>query len=303
MRIWYIHTLAPYAHERNRYRWKTIRDCYEADGHSFALFNLHSRSELRAFERSNLAADIAFVCDWETAEKLAKSRTDISKRAKFRAYITGGGWRRPEWVARGLKGISLIRPHAVFLSHRVLLDEYREAHKNVHYVGLGFDPNVFYPAEDKGEASGIVFCGNPAMGRLRRLKLMAEKFAPNRVEWRQGLSHAEYADFLRSGLIGWNQIASGPRFGQSCNLRVWEVLGSGILLLCSWSRHVADILMDGLHAVFWKNDDELVEKARYYMRYNAIREWIAKQGYELAIEKHTWRHRALEYQEIIEASL
>lgn len=296
MKVWYLHTLAPQGHERNRYRWRAIRDCYEAAGHSFTLFNLYSRSELRAFERSNLAADVAFVCDFDTAETLAKSRTDITRRAKFRAYFTGGGWRRPAWVARGLRGVELVQPHVVFLSHRVLLDDYHKVHENVHYVGLGFDPNVFHPAEDKGE--GIVFCGNPAMGRESRLRML-KATAPQRVVWKQGLSHAEYAAFLRSGLIGWNQIAGGPAFGKSCNLRTWEVLGSRILHLCSWSRDVEYHLEDREHVVFWRDNKEMVALAQYFLEHPARAAAIAWRGHELAVAKHTWAHRAEEYAEII----
>jgi len=294
MRFWYIHCLDKNAHERNDYRWKALKKAIEADGGDFRLFNLRRPPDLRALERGNDVADVVIVCDFHSAEILAKSRTDITQRAKFRAYITGAGWRREDWITRGLKGLKIVKPNVVFLSHRVLLDRFAKHHKNVHHVGLGFDPKVFYPAEDKG--SGIVFCGNPAMGREKRLRMLKREL-PYRVEWKQGLSHAEMADFLRSGLIGWNQIARGPEFGRSCNLRTWETLGCRILFLCSWSKDVP--LEDGKECVFWHNDKEMVELARYFLEHPARAAAIAWRGYEEAVAKHTWDHRAQEYLEII----
>jgi hypothetical protein len=297
MKIWYIHNLAPHAHERNNYRWKAIRDNWA--GHEFELINLYSKEELRRFERSNSRADVAFICDFHSAEKLANSRMDVVKHMGFRAYITGAGWRRPEWVKRGLEGIDKIKPQVVFLSHRPLMQTFKEKFWRTHYVGLGFDPNVFCQKEIEKTRS-VVLCGNTAMGRLRRLELMAKKF--NGVEWRNGMGHAEMADFLRSGLIGWNQIANGPEARISCNLRTYEVLGCELFLLCSKSRHL-DFLEDGKHYVSWSSDADLLDKVRYYLRCPDRRVAIAKAGCQYAHENFTWAHRAQEYQEIIEGIL
>lgn len=303
VKAWYIHSLAPHAHERNNYRWKAIRDNWEADGHDFELINLHSKNELRRFERANSSADVAFICDFHSANKLADSRTDITKRTGFRAYITGAGWRRPTWIQWGIAGIDKVKPHVVFLSHKPLMDTFKEVFWRTYYVGLGFDPKIFHPGERKpfeGAVRSIVFCGNTAMGRLRRLELLAESF--HGAEWRSGMGHAEMADFLRSGLIGWNQIARGPEAGVSCNLRTYEVLGCGLLLLCSKSQHM-DFLEAGKHYVSWSSDDDLIDKAGYYLRRPDRRGVIAQDGCREAHRNFTWHFRAKEYREIIERFL
>jgi glycosyltransferase involved in cell wall biosynthesis len=281
-----------------------VKKSWEDDGHEFQSFNLRERRDLRALERGNETADVAFICGWDSAEILKGSRMELH-RAKFRAYITGEGWRRSEWQRRGLQGIVDMKPRVVFLSHRPHMDRYKKAHKRVFYVGLGFSPEIFNPGGSRDfrgrDDRGIVFCGNLAMGRERRLKLLSKKF-PGRVEWRTGLSHSEMASFLRSAKIGWNQIAKGPKNGVSCNLRVYEILGCGAMMLCSRSRHV-DFLEDGTHCVFWDNDEDMVKKADHYLSRDEKRERIARQGHEKAMANYTWDHRAREYKGIIERFL
>lgn len=304
MKVWYIHTLAPYAHERNNYRWRAIEKLCKDSGFDFQLWNLHSKGQHRRLERGNHSADVTFVCDFEAADTLLHSRLD-PKRMGFMAHITGAGWRRSVWIERALRATIALKPNVVFLSHQVHLARFNEVCKTF-YVGLGFDPNVFHPTLDgklglfEGTSRDIVFCGNPAMGRLQRLELLAKHIGPRKIEWKQGLSHAEMADFLRSGKIGWNQIGKGPETdGVSCNLRTWEVLGCGIMLLCSKSKHLTDILKQREHCVFWKDDRDMLDKASYYLRNDGKREKIARQGYEEALKKHTWQNRAQEYFEII----
>ncbi len=304
MRIWYIHTLAPWAHERNNYRWRAIEKYCRDNKFDFQLWNLFHKGQHRKLERENHSADVTFVCDFETADTLLQSRLDF-KRMGFVAHITGAGWRRSAWTERALRVTARLKPNVVFLSHQVHLKRFNGVCKTF-YVGLGFDPNVFHPTPDgkpglfKGTSRDIVFCGNPAMGRQRRLELLAKHIGPRRIEWRQGLSHTDMAEFLRSGTIGWNQIGKGPIIdGVSCNLRTLEVMGCKIMLLCSKSRHLTDIFEHQKHCVFWENDRDLLDKASYYLRNDDKRKRIARQGYEEALKKHTWGVRAREYFEII----
>lgn len=306
MKVWYIHTLAPYAHERNNYRWRAIERYCQDNGFDFQLWNLFYKGQHRRLERENHSADVTFVCDFDTADKLIQSRLDF-RRMGFVAHITGAGWRRSTWTERALCVTAALKPNVVFLSHRVHLARFNEIQKTF-YVGLGFDPNIFHPTPDgkpglfKEVSRDIVFCGNPAMGRLRRLELLAKHVGPRRIEWRQGLSHADMADFLRSGTIGWNQIGKGPTDGVSCNLRVYEELGCKLMLLCSRSKHL-DFLENGKHYVAWGSDEEMVDKARYYLSHPIERAYIAEQGWVEAVSKHTWVHRAKEYLEIVKGQM
>ena len=44
----------------------------------------------------------------------------------------------------------------------------------------------------------------------------------------------------------------------------------------------------------------MLDKARHYLLHDAEREAIAQRGYQEAVKRHTWRHRALEYKKLVE---
>jgi hypothetical protein len=267
-------------------------------GHKAAILNVAGPTHAQAIKGKNATCDVAFINNFQTVDACEREGLDIIKRSRFRVLITGGGWRRQDWIRKSIKAVDKVKPHLVCLTHIPHYDKFREIHKKVFHVGLGFDPTVFYPDWER-ERRGIVFCGDPGMGRERRLKLLAKKLS-GQVHWTSSLTHPQMAEYHRNGAIGWNQIGRGPEDRVSCNLRVWEVIGSGLLLLCSRSKHVP--LKDGVHYVAWDGDKDMLEKAGYYLDHPDEREAIARQGWEESAN-HTWRHRALEYKELVEGHL
>jgi len=297
MIVWYIHALPRGTHERNLYLHKEIAKSWSDDGHKVAILDLSGPMHARSVKAKNAKCDVAFIANFKTVDALEREGLDIVKRARFRVLITGGGWRRPKWVRWSLEAVARIKAHLVCLTHRVHEGEFKKVHKRVFHVGLGFDPAVFYPDWDY-EKRNIVFCGDKGMGRKRRLKLLRKTF-PDRTTFDLScrLSHARMAEHMRQGAIGWNQIGRGPKDGVSCNLRVWESISSGLFLLCSRSKHVP--LKDGVHYVAWDSDEDMLDKARYYLDHPDEREAIARQGWQESAN-HTWRHRALEYKKLVE---
>jgi hypothetical protein len=298
MIIWYIHALPRGTHERNLYLHKEIAKSWREDGHKVAVLDLSGPMHGRAVKAKNAKCDVAFIANFKTVDALEREGLDIIKRTRFRVLITGGGWRRPDWIRRSLKAVDKVKANLVCLTHMSHYGKFKKVHRKVFHVGLGFDPTIFYP-DWKRERRGIVFCGDLGMGRKRRLKLLAKKF-PKQVDWVSLLTHSQMAEYHRNGAIGWNQIGRGPEDGVSCNLRVWETIGSGLFLLCSRSKHVP--LKDGIHYMAWDSDEDMLDKAKYYLDHPDEREAIARQGWEESAN-HTWRHRALEYKELVEKYL
>jgi len=268
-------------------------------GHKVAILNLDGPTHVQAIKKKNATCDVAFINNFQTVDACEKEGLDVIKRSKFRVLITGGGWRWPDWVRDSIRAVGRTKADLVCLTHMPHYDKFKEAHKKVEHVGLGFDPAVFYPDWDRPKRN-IVFCGNPAMGRQQRLDMLAKKL-PTHWDLAARTTHPELAEYLRGGAIGWNQIGRGPEDGVSCNLRVWEVVGSGLFMLCNRSKHVP--LKDGEHYMAWDSDKDMMDKARYYLKHDKEREAIARQGYEEAVKRHTWRHRALEYKALIEKYL
>ena len=293
--VWYFHYAQPDWHERNLYLWKEVAKSWE--GHNFELINLYERGAARRLERSGNSADIAYITNFQCSDVLERSVLDITKKAKFRLFITGGGWRRPDWVKRSLEGVKAIKADLVCLTHLPHEDKFKKIHSRVHHVGLGFDPKVFYPAPNEERFLSMVFCGNPAMGRRKNLERLIDTWGLRIIDFRQGLTHAQMSAYLRHARIGWNQI--GRMDGVSCNLRVWEILGCGTLLFCNQSKHVP--LKDGVHYIAWKDPDDMMKKAKYWLApaNEEERAAIALNGLNEALKKHTWAHRAQEYKSLI----
>lgn len=263
-----------------------------------AILNVDGPTHAQAIQKKNATCDVAFVNNFQTVDACEKEGLNIVKRAKFRVLITGGGWRRMDWVRKSVQAVDRIKADLVCLTHMPHYDKFKKVHKKVFHVGLGFDPTVFYPDWER-PGKGIVFCGDPGMGRERRLRLLAKKF-PGQVHWTSLRTHPRMAEYHRGGAIGWNQIGRGPEDGVSCNLRIWEVIGSGLFLLCSRSKHTP--LKDGVHYVAWDSDNDMLDKAKYYLDHPDKREAIARQGWQESAH-HTWQHRALEYKALVEKHL
>jgi hypothetical protein len=298
MRVWYIHEAKRGWHERNLYLCEEVRQVWQEAGHKCAIINVSGPTHAQAIENKNATCDVAYVHNFQTVDAMKRVGLDIIKRSRFRVYITGGGWRRPAWLKSSLKGIDRIQPNLVCLTHLPHYEKFKERHKRVFHVGLGFDPKVFYP-DWEVQKERIVFVGDEGMGRKRRLDLLKKAF-PGQVARASLIPHKEMAERLRKGAIGWNQIGKGPENGVSCNLRVWEVIGSGLFLCSSASKHVP--LKEGKHYVSWRSDRDMIKKVGYYLKHADEREEIARAGWKESAN-HTWRHRALEYKELIERHL
>lgn len=76
------------------------------------------------------------------------------------------------------------------------------------------------------------------------------------------------------------------------NMRNFEVMATGSFLLTSYLPEFADLgLIDGKHLVLYKDMDECIEKAKYYIANDDKREEIAQAGYAEVIKNHTIQNR------------
>ena len=75
------------------------------------------------------------------------------------------------------------------------------------------------------------------------------------------------------------------------NMRNFEVMATGSFLLTSWIPTIEELFEDGKHLVLYRSMDEMVDKAKYYLKHDDEREKIAQAGYEEVMKKHTIQHR------------
>lgn len=293
MKIWYFRHAVGHGRTWNRHRalakiWR---------GEDFSLFY---PEDIPGLLKRKDRADLAIITGKQTAEMLRSRNLDLKKRAGFRVYLPT--WKRsPRDCTLQMKEIRRGSYHLVIPDQVMFLNQYRRVHSRVYYVERGFDPLIFYPGSEEERTRGIVFCGNyRGYGRESRLVRMRDAH-PGLVEWRR-LEYRKMPAYLRSAKIGWNQIMHGPPTNDRCiNYRVWEVIGSGTMLLCSYSKDIP--LTPGVHYVAWDSEADLVRKAKLFLERDEYRKQIADAGLKEALAKHTWQHRALEYKEIIESHM
>ena len=75
------------------------------------------------------------------------------------------------------------------------------------------------------------------------------------------------------------------------NMRTFEIMATGSFLLTSWIPTIEEFFKDGVHLALYKDQDEMIDKAKYYLEHDEEREWIAREGYHEVIKNHTIDHR------------
>jgi spore maturation protein CgeB len=74
-------------------------------------------------------------------------------------------------------------------------------------------------------------------------------------------------------------------------MRDFEVMATGTMLLTNWIPTIEEVFSNGNDLVLYRDEEEMVEKARFYIEHENEREEIAKTGYEKVIKNHTIIHR------------
>jgi 2-polyprenyl-3-methyl-5-hydroxy-6-metoxy-1,4-benzoquinol methylase len=87
------------------------------------------------------------------------------------------------------------------------------------------------------------------------------------------------------------------------NMRVFEGVASGSLLLTNELRSNGqeELFRDGVHLATYRDAEELLDKARFYLSHDAERERIAVAGRAEAVAHHTYRHRMEQLLRVVES--
>ena len=161
--------------------------------------------------------------------------------------------------------------------------------KEVQLLLLGADDSYLYDRQLPRTLEVAFVGGQSFPGRRLFLKFVHRHFAKRGFVGKAYMD--ELAKIYSSAKIGVNYAMHGKM-----NLRVFEVMACGALLLTNYSpeAHELGVFEAGEHYVEYKKLGELKERAQYYLRHAAERERIAKAGQRRVMEKHTLTERAKE---------
>lgn len=109
--------------------------------------------------------------------------------------------------------------------------------------------------------------------------------------------HPRYLDVMRNAKIVLSTV-NLPRY-RLLTRRIFRSVASGRLYATEYCPGMEEEFKNHRHLVWFKTIEEGIDVVGYYLKNDAAREKIARQGRELIIRKHTWKHRLAEFADLI----
>lgn len=232
---------------------------------------------------------------------------------------------RPSWIFHFESGLPLL-PQGLERSDIPTVcfhaDTYAFTHKRIRWSYLFDHVAVFHPSYDKlfesaGHPSAFLlpfavrrdFFDGPELQRdfelgwvgqtsghiySRRAKWLprfAAEFRTN--DFSRQYSLEEVADVYRRSRIVVN--IGRDDYPQDANLRVFEVLASGSLLITSLPSELTDLgFQEGTHFIGYHHEDEVIPLVHRFLGDEPNRARIAKAARSKVLAEHTYDHRAVQ---------
>ena len=133
------------------------------------------------------------------------------------------------------------------------------------------------------------FKGNWKPKRNHYIEKLIDKYG-TRFHYVNGLKGNEYNDFYNRVKIAWNCAPT-----QSVNLRVFETMLAGCLVITDRNSDTKMVFTDGENIVMYDNPKDCIDKIEYYLQHwdtEGVK--IAQAGKELVESQHMRYHRYFE---------
>ena len=164
------------------------------------------------------------------------------------------------------------------------------------YMHVPKDPRIFNNP-DKLRDIDIVFSGSYGLGREERQSTLLNlinndiSLVHGGSEGRDHFTTEEYADRYKRSKIA---LSFSKAHGINVvNARPFEAMACGSMLIEQESPELAKLFIPGIDYVEWKNNNDLLEKVRYYLSHEDERTLIASNGQkkleELYSAKTFWK--------------
>ncbi len=166
------------------------------------------------------------------------------------------------------------------------------------WVPLGCDPDI-HRAHHIPKTLDIAFVGTfGKKGSRPAILRMLHKRFPNSFIGQA--PHTEMSKLYGSAKIGFNYSLSND-----INMRIFEVLSSGTLLLTNKisGNGFDELFKEGTHLITYSGLPNLLRSVEYYLKNASEREHIARSGHEECLAHHTYRIRVQAILDIIERQL
>lgn len=180
----------------------------------------------------------------------------------------------------------------VFVAQADAVPRYRAAlgHDQVHWLPLAAAPDVH---RDWGleRIYDVGFVGNLSIAhrrtpRARHLALLQEHFRTNDF-------YRAYTPEETGRIYSQAKIVPNTNIAGDVTMRLFEAAACGALVLTSPTRNqVETLFVPERELITFRDDQDLLEKTRYYLAHPAERESVARAAQQRVLREHTYHHRA-----------
>ena len=153
------------------------------------------------------------------------------------------------------------------------------------WLPLACDPEIHRPHRLDKEWD-VCFIGNLLEGeRADLLRLIQQHYDKTFVGQRY------FEEMART--YSQSKTAFNRSIRNDINMRVFEAMACGTLLLTNdlFENGQPDLYQDGVHCATYRTPDELLEKLRFYLSHDVVRERVSRAGQAEVHNHHTYWHR------------
>jgi 2-polyprenyl-3-methyl-5-hydroxy-6-metoxy-1,4-benzoquinol methylase/thioredoxin-like negative regulator of GroEL len=183
----------------------------------------------------------------------------------------------------------------VFMAQEGQYDAYKAAGiDKLYWLPLACSPSLHkLPAAPRTIDVSYVGSLNIEEGprRFGLLKRLADQYESHFI------GRAYPADMAR--VYNRSRIVVNVCHNRDVNMRVFEALASGALLITDEADGLEDLFEDRKHLVIYREDEDLFDLVAYYLEHAEEREAIATAGQAEVLARHTYAHRMAEMLQII----
>jgi hypothetical protein len=196
------------------------------------------------------------------------------------------------------------------------VDHYRGRGMKSQLFHLGFEPRILENLSPGKKRHDIVFIGGLS-GHHRESEVLLETLclryrtevwgygiegvpagSPIRKSYHGPLWGKDMYQTLRNARIGFNRhIDIAGDYAN--NMRLYETTGVGSLLLTDHTSNISEMFVPGREVITYRDPDECIEGARYYLEHDRERDALALAGQKRTLEEHTYSHRMQELVDIV----
>jgi hypothetical protein len=212
-------------------------------------------------------------------------------------------------------GVNLGNYDLIISSFPHFVDRFRRAGLASEYMKLAFEPKVGRRLT-KQSGYDVVFVGHVSASHQNRLQFL-ERIGPavGLDVWGPGVeslapgsplrgSHhglawglEMYQILQQSKIVVNNHIDVAESYAN--NMRLFETTGVGSMLVTDAKRNLGDIFEVDREVIEYHTADEAIEKIRYYLAHDDLREEIALAGQRRTLRDHTFAQRAAEIDRVV----